>query len=230
MKRAFTLIELIVSLSLVSVVILGIFSINSVLSNNNQDYGQRYAVKSETQVTLDHILKNASLAVGDAATDSYGNSEQGILIGTAWGDPNSFCIHQDIPSGSSLDTTVANDPAGAPPNYPNSRWLCYTWNYTFASVIHPYQIGYCSMAYNDSGAGTRGAASCNGVGNTLYLGTAYSSPAASATFNSATGFSITLQNCLNNSASSCLGSSSTDPANNPQVQLSGSVIPAQESF
>ena len=63
-KTAFTLIELIVSSVLVSVVVLGIFSINSVLNNNNQDYGQRYLVKSETQATLNHILNNASLAVG----------------------------------------------------------------------------------------------------------------------------------------------------------------------
>jgi len=250
MKKAFTLIELIVSLSLVGIILLGIISINTVLNYNNQDYGQRYAVKSETQITLNHILNNASLAVGNGATDSFGNSEKGFLIGAgpcpgtpgdlgcsdSVNNPNSFCIHQDIPSGSSLDTTVVNNPASAPPNYTNSRWLCYTFYGSGAAT--PYQIFYCSMAYNDNGAGTRGAASCHGVANALYLGTAYSisnlSGASSPpSFTSTTGFSMTIQNCLNNAnpPGTCKSTgTSTDPANNPEVQVSGSVIPSQESF
>ena len=108
-KTAFSLIELIVTSLLVIIVMLGAFSINSVLTNNNQDYGQRYSVKSVTQITLNHILNNASLAVGSGTADNYGNIDQGILWGAGnppeitngvynnfngVGDPNSFCIHQ----------------------------------------------------------------------------------------------------------------------------------------
>ena len=41
-KTGFSLLELIIAAALVSVVILGIFAVNNVLTGNNQDYGQRY--------------------------------------------------------------------------------------------------------------------------------------------------------------------------------------------
>jgi len=238
-KTAFTLLELIVSLSLIGIILLGIISINTVLNYNNQDYGQRYLVKSETQTTLNHILNNASLAVGNTVVDPYGNIEQGILIGAAVGDANSFCIHQDIPvppqvplAGYNIDNTPVNNPASAPPNYSNSRWLCYT-RYPSSDLTYPYQIRYCAMPYIDS-ASNRGAANCLSGTETVgpfYLGTAYSIVTPVPTFTSTTGFSITIQNCLNNSLASCNSSgTSTDPANNPEVQVSGSVIPFQESF
>ena len=62
-KTALSLLELIIATALVSVIILGIFAINTVLSNNNIDYGQRYFVKSETQTTLNHILNNADTII-----------------------------------------------------------------------------------------------------------------------------------------------------------------------
>ena len=103
MKRIFsntaiTLIELIVSLSLVSVIVLGIISINTVLSNNGIDYGQRYLVKSQTQVTLNHILNDASMAAGSGV--QVGTplvNDTGVLVGAAMGAPtnNQFCIHQN---------------------------------------------------------------------------------------------------------------------------------------
>lgn len=233
MKKGITLIELIVSLSLLSIIVLGILSINTMLNYNNQDYGQRYFVRSATQTTLNHILNNASLAIGNTATDPYGNVEQGILIGQSGvGDPNSFCIHQDVPSGSSLDNASVNNPASTPPNYTNSRWLCYTYYGSGAGT--PYQIFYCAMPYNDS-ASYRGAASCKSAQVTVgpaYLGTAYSiiNPNPPS-FNSTTGFSITIQNCLNNALTTCDPSGiSRNPGSNPEVQLSGSVIPSQESF
>ncbi len=228
-KTGFTLIELIVSLMLVSVVVLGIFAINNVLSNNNQDYGQKYLVRSETQATLNHILNNASLAVGNTTTDPYGNLEQGILIGAAgMGDANSFCVHQDMPPNP-IDNAPVNYPSSAPPDYSNSRWLCYTW-YPSTNPTTPNQIFYCATPYNDS-LSYRGAASCNGIANSQFLGTAYSiaNPAPPA-FTNVT-FSITLQNCLNNSLSTCSSTgASTDPANNPEVQVSGSVSTPQESM
>jgi hypothetical protein len=96
------------------------------------------------------------------------------------------------------------------------------------------------MPYN-SALNFQGAANCtsaNVIGTQVYLGTAFSDPAAAATFNSTSGFTITLQNCLNNSETindslTCNGSGngiSSDPVNNPEVQVSGSVYPSQEGM
>src|SRR5450631_3425882 len=111
-KTAYTLIELIVSLLLVSVVVLGIFSINLVLNNNNQDYGQRYLVKSETQATLNHILNNASLAVGSGTTVGNQNvADQGIVSFTSNAVNQNFCVHQK-------------------PTTTTDTWACYEFDLT----------------------------------------------------------------------------------------------------
>ena len=235
-KTAFSLIELIVTSLLVIIVMLGAFSINSVLTNNNQDYGQRYSVKSVTQITLNHILNNASLAVGSGTADNYGNIDQGILWGAGnppeitngvynnfngVGDPNSFCIHQ---AANNNIVNAAND-----------IWLCYTW-YPSSDPTNPYQIFWCTSNFTTAGAlnSNRGAAvPC--AENTNFLGTAFINPVSSITFNSTSGFSITLLNCLNNAAlapaaCSVSGPPSGDPVNNPEIMLSGSVFPSQEGM
>ena len=74
-KTAFTLVELIVSLVLVGIVLLGLASITTILGTSNQDYGQKYLVKADTQTTLNHILNNASLAVGSGTSDAFGNQD-----------------------------------------------------------------------------------------------------------------------------------------------------------
>ncbi len=225
-QTAFTLIELIVSLMLVSVIVLGIFSINMVLSNNGQDYGQRYLVRSETQTTLNHILNDVSLAVGSATyVGSPSVLNQGILIGSQMGaaNNNSFCIHKQ-PNGS--DT-----------------WVCYWLDTTPADSTYQ-EIQYCNKTYNlNDAAGYRGAGGSCQVGTTQFLGTAYSItnlPAGSTLtqspyFVSSGGqllFSIVIENCLNDSAASCYNSNSAlqDPVNNPQVQVIGSAVPLQESI
>jgi len=221
-KTGFTLIELIVSIVLVSIVILGIFAINNVLSNNNQDYGQRYLVKSQTQATLNHILNNVSLAVGSSIADNFGNPDIGILYGPSLQAIDSLCIHQD--------------PNQTPGNYSDDIWLCYTW-YPPADPTYPNQIVYCTFGYTPAAGNpsTRGAGRCTADKNPTFLGTAYGTPANNLintiTFNNNNVFTITINNCLNDSAASCFNADpkKQDPANNPQVTVTGSASPAQES-
>lgn len=221
LPTAITLIELIVATMLVTVVLFGLVSINLVLNNNNQDYGQRFLLNSQTQAVLTHILNNASLAVGTGTTDSFGNLDQGILIGQLGvGDPNSFCIHQD--------------PNNTPGNYSDDIWFCYSWTAN-------YNINYCTMPYNAAGL-NRGAASCGSSGNLTsgptYLGTAFSMTNPVPTFSMnglAAGnqmvFTITIQNCLNDLAASCTSAgTSTDPVNNPEVVKTGSAFPLQQGM
>ena len=230
-KTAFTLIELIISLLLMSVIILGIYSIQQVLNSNTQDYGQRYLIKSETQIILDHMLTNANLAVGDvmkgdALTNSYNNQDYSILYGASnppgVNDANTFCIHQA--ANSNISGT------GSP------LWLCYTW-YPSTDGTYPNQIVYCTFPYQTATASPsfRGALPCkasNGpTTGPTFLGTSFAAPAV--TFVATTGsFTVTLKNCINNAPSgTCDGTSdgvSSDPVNNPEVKLSGTVFPPQE--
>jgi prepilin-type N-terminal cleavage/methylation domain-containing protein len=227
-KTAFSLIELIVALTLMSVIVLGIFSINMVLVNNNQDYGQRYLVKSATQITLNHILNNASLAVGSAnANDEpflIGTTNYGASDPNGVGDVNSFCMHQAGGAGNNL----INNASGI--------WLCYQ--------LTGNQINWCAETYVP-GNDPRGALSCSAAsaGGFLiagvpitFLGTAHSittlnGVSSPPVLDPITGFVITIQNCLDDSAASCYNATPSlqDPANNPQVQISGSVFPPQMS-
>jgi hypothetical protein len=107
-------------------------------------------------------------------------------------------------------------------------WACYELDLTSADSAY-HQIWYCNASYNlttvTRGATAAAAAACLGSGT--FLGTAYS---ATTTFSSTTNgpFAITLQNCLNDSATSCFNANSAlqDPVNNPQVTLSGTVYPS----
>ncbi len=218
-KTAISLIELIVATVLVAVVLLGIFSINMVINNNNQDFGQRFLVRSETQTTLNHILNNAFLAWTDP------NNDPSFLIPTL-ADPtnNTFCIHQP-PDKNQLDNSNiinSQNPAGI--------WLCYFSDGT--------QIQWCAENYNalppnygTSSCATAGANIIPFAGNNItFLGTAFSQFSILPPTHNNGMFNITIQNCLNNAAGSCKNTGvSTDLANNPEVQLSGSISTPQAS-
>jgi len=213
---ALTLIELIVSSMLVTIVLFGLFSITNVLSTNSQDYGQRYLLASQTQATLNHILNNVSLAVKD-----IGSGDTAIMYPVA-ADTNTFCIHQNVQCSSPVNgnpctlSPASDTPLNTPGVYTNDRWLCYT--------MSAHQINYCSMAYVPGASPWGATQNCSGVANKTFLGTAYSitNPNPPALANGI--FSMTVENCVDDSASSCntIGTS-TDLANNPEVARYGSI-------
>lgn len=223
-QNAFTLIELIVATLLIAVVIFGIFSIQLILSNNGQDLGQKYLVKSQTQTALNHILNNASLAysdtVGDPAIVTAG------IAGDAPGVTQSFCIHQPA-NKNGVVYNLANSATDI--------WLCYSWTNT---NLNPYQINWCAEPFGAAGT----PASCNAAiangniisvngNNVTFLGSAFSIAPTyiSSAANGGPLFSITIQDCLNNASGCRASGTSTDMNNNPEVPLSGSVIPLQAS-
>ncbi|MDE2008954.1 MAG: type II secretion system protein [Candidatus Omnitrophica bacterium] len=247
-NRAITLIELIVATLLVVVIISGIMAVNSALRNSNQDYGQKYFLKSETQAALNHMLNNASLAVGSANANDEAILVPGMALntgstGTTVTDAHTFCIHQPQGNGNNLINYAGGD-----------IWLCYQW-YPSTDPTYPYQIRWCAEKYT-AGADPRGASSCSTAGGNLlpdpttgntitFLGTAYSitstagtSLASSPSFianGSQLLFSINILNCLDNSDATNCGQGSTaavskDPVDNPEVQVSGSVVPQQASM
>jgi prepilin-type N-terminal cleavage/methylation domain-containing protein len=206
-KRAFTLIELMVSLALVSIVLLGIFSINMVLSNNNIDYGQRYLVKSDTQNTLNHILNDASLATGSGITvGTPPEVDKGILTAADGLTTDQICIHED----------QAGD-----------NWVCYKFDGA------AFQISSCSKPYLLTGdaTGKRGA---NAACAYTFVGTAKGiTPTFTNTGNQLL-FTVNIWNCLDDTALTCDGGGgigiSSDTANNPEVSLTASTTQPQENI
>lgn len=195
-------------------VILGLSSVNNALSNNNQDYGQRYLVKSETQNTLNSVLSAAQDAVGSGTmlctTDTRPFrplgalpclspvADRGILIGKQMGNnnPQSFCVHQK--------------PGGA------DQWACY-------NLQPDHQIMMCHKDYNLADqAGYRGAsAACSDL--PVFVGSANSLEINFSNSQNQLSFSVTIKNSLNNDISS-------DAENNPEVILTGGISPLQEGI
>ena len=166
-------------------------------------------------------------------SDSYGNKDYGILLGAGAppgvGDANTVCIHQPDGTGNN----IINDTS-----HPMGIWLCYTW--FPAGNANQYQIYWCTSNYTPAASASapsyyRGAAACTAAStNWTFLGSAFSwAPSftqSASSGNSQLQFSLTLNNCLNDAAATCNAGGagvSSDPVNNPEVQLTGSVAPPQ---
>lgn len=109
--KAITLTELLVASAVVGFVLLGITASNTILQKSSQDFSASYFVAQSTQNSLNHILKNASMAVGSLSYPGYFYQETGAA-GTQY---RAFCFNQttDDPSDSS-----------------KANWVCYTWTHS----------------------------------------------------------------------------------------------------
>jgi len=209
---AFTLIELIVSMTLMGIVVAGLLSINVVLTSNSKEYSTKAMLEANTQAVLNHILHNANLAVGSGSkiqlTDGTIIDDKGIMMGAEIGDAQSICIHQD-PNNTPNDTS-------------DDIWYCYTDQ----GHSSDYQLKYCTRPYTLDPP-YRGASSCGGSGTVVgTLGAV-----TFLTYDKTSGFKITVGNCIDNHADSCTTTESLrDPANNPEVLLTGSVFPPQQAW
>lgn len=213
-----TLIEMIIAILLVSIVVLGLFSVSSILLDSSQDYGKRYVLASQTQATLNNILNQAALAVGTGIQQDNGImiSNFGSRVGL-----NTMCIHK-VPQGS--QQAYYNRAGGYWVYGPSTTWACYTW-FPGSHGTYPYQIMSCSFNYL-SGPSPNGADNCDSqlAQNQQYVGSAFS---IFPVFSNGV-FSMTINNCYNNAASSCQASGfSGDRFNNPEIVKTGSVATLQ---
>ncbi len=234
-KTAFTLIELIVSLMLVSVIILGVFAISVVFRDNNLDFGQRYLVKSETQATLNHVLNNLSLAVGDG-TNINGDVNYGIMGAGVYG----VCVHQ------AKNNNIINSSSDI--------WLCYNWygpGTATTSSSGPNQIWYCTMPYNTSSPGgtylgawvfppfvfAYDTNACNPSVNPYinsgptYLGTAAGFEAYPPLYsNGQLSASVMIYNCIDDSSPTCQWLGISTNHNDYETEALGSVVSSQQGL
>ena len=180
-EKALSLMELVLATGIIGIIIWGMTSSELVFYNNSKNYGSQYAVTSMTVATLNHIINNASKAVG-----SDGESDKGILTQTdlLQADPT-FCIHQK-------------------PTSSTHQWYCYTQIGTdIYGCIRPYTASPIPPI--------RGAEQCTRSNRRIGGAIAETISDSNPTFDLNTLiFSITINNCFNPALSTCSQSSNPD--------------------
>ncbi|MBF0490537.1 MAG: hypothetical protein HQL15_07955, partial [Candidatus Omnitrophica bacterium] len=181
------------------------------LQKSTNDFGSSYANKAQSSAVLDHILRNAGLAMGSDMGPAF---DKGILIGAdETGDANTFCIHQDVNNQGIANQDTAQDTT-------DDHWLCYT-------LITPAAgksggVYYCYKGYDTSQScpNCRGASACTStVGTSTFLGTATTWTPTFTSVGRRLLFSISITSSIPSSNGSTVGS-----------VVSGSVTPAMHSI
>ncbi len=122
---AFTLFEVIISTVVVAIIMLGIVTSMISLEKMNRISSDGYYVMQNSSNALNHILKNASLAVGSPAYPGFATGTAG---GTSLGmDSQGNTISSRVSGGGNVNTFCFNQTAGDPAVATSNSWLCYTW-------------------------------------------------------------------------------------------------------
>ncbi|MBF0490533.1 MAG: hypothetical protein HQL15_07935 [Candidatus Omnitrophica bacterium] len=211
-NKAMTLIEILVATAVASMVLFGALLSTTALQKSTNDFGANYANKAQSSAVLDHILRNAGLAMG---SDMGPEFDKGILIGSAeTGDADTVCIHQDVDDKGVENLDSAQDTK-------DDHWLCYSLK-TSGTTRGIY---YCYKSYDSSVScpTCRGASACSVTDK--FLGTA-SSWIPSFKLN---GRQLLFTMSITSRLKSTSDVKSND-GSNPETTVSGGVSPAMHSI
>ncbi|MBF0620025.1 MAG: prepilin-type N-terminal cleavage/methylation domain-containing protein [Candidatus Omnitrophica bacterium] len=200
--KGVTLVELLISMLIVSIMIGGIFAANHAIQSIDKSQTYRSTLFIQTQVTLDTIRNDAAHAVGTA-------NDVGVCINNTADDTNYFCFRRE----------------GSP-----RTWACYT-RYKNASG-NRVNLGRCTFASGGVSCGTDptacpncGQASCLQFGAYTYVGTmtedVFTSPQNPPNFTSL-GFSMKVINREDPAAAKS--------PTNPEVILEVTTYPEEHSW
>ena len=182
-QKAISLVELIIATGIVFLVIWGMTSTELIFHKSSRDYSSKAVVAASTVATLNHILNNASKAVG---SDGVIDSDLGILVPDA-GASRTFCIHQKPTSNS-------------------DQWYCYSQIDTrIFACIKSYVVGipyrgadYCADTDQYIGGAVAGTIAISPLNPNFNL--------------SNLTFTITINNCLYPALATC-NATAHDPNN-----------------
>ncbi len=247
--RSFTIIEILVASIVVSIILLGVITTSISLSNSARFSSGNYFVTQSTQSTLNHILKNAALAIGTPSNPGFvgmntlwdkddlgnpikapdgtvleGNPPLSDLVGS--GKPSTFCIHQNLSLNGSYNILNSNA---------YHRWLCYTLDTATKNIY------WCARAYDvNNPPGTAGylssqpaninhtgGAPCSTTDNLLGTATNISTSLSinAAGSSQKVEFQVTIDNCLDPNGN-VFGQCVAGGSNNPYVQKTGTISPS----
>ncbi|MBF0489725.1 MAG: prepilin-type N-terminal cleavage/methylation domain-containing protein [Candidatus Omnitrophica bacterium] len=219
-KQAITLVEILVATVIASMVLFGALLSTTALQKSANDFGGSYVNKAQSSEVLDHMLRNASLAMGSDMGPAF---DKGILIGAdETGDANTFCIHQDVDALGVANQTSTGESTAKDTS--DDHWLCYT----LATSEDTKGVYYCYKDYVASGAcpTCRGAGACKvGLSGTRFLGSMSSWMPTFTLKGRQLLFSIHMTSRLKSTSTE-----KTSDGSNPETTVSGSVTPAVHSF
>ena len=107
-RRALTLTELIIATVIIGIIMIGVVSSDYAVRNHANNQGAGAVLTLNTRVLVDHIMKNAALAIGDKNNLGFSFAPNAVLNSP----PGFFCVRQDINN--------------TPSDYSDDQWACYT--------------------------------------------------------------------------------------------------------
>lgn len=236
-NSGFTLIEIIVSSTVVGVLLLGIITASISIQRSSKSAADSYFVTFSTQNLLNHIIQEAYKAVGSpsypgviigtapAGTDASGNP----VFAAGTGDADTMCFFQQN-YGVEMGEIIAN--GGALPGYLPADAAVPTWAcYTYPAVGSYGDVHFCKNAFVNDSAVNYGAGVCTtassgyvkSLGSVKSVTPSFSIVATQGGAQKAL-FEVSVLSCLN----PALGCASGDAAN-PAVTKNGGVSPAAHS-
>ncbi|MBF0490532.1 MAG: hypothetical protein HQL15_07930 [Candidatus Omnitrophica bacterium] len=198
--------------SVASMVLMGALLSTTALQKSANDHGAGYENQSQASLVLDHILHNASLAMG---SDMNKDSDKGILVGSAeTGDADTVCIHQDVDDKGVMHLDSAQDTK-------DDHWLCYSLK-TSGTTRGIY---YCYKSYDSSVScpTCRGASACSVTDK--FLGTASSWIPRFEPNGRQLLFTMSITSRLKSTSDV-----KSNDGSNPETTVSGGVSPAMHSI
>ncbi len=233
--KSFTLIEVLVASVVVSIILLGVITSSLSLNNNARYAAGSYYVTENIQNILNDIHSNAFQAYGTPDNpgfvgissitniDSTGasiaswNSGNISIADLPSGDPNTFCIHQNLKTDGTFDEAFPDS---------NHRWVCYTFiSSNLYSCVKSFDATCLPNSSCYQTSSQPGACSSTDT-NYRLVGALKVKPVTELRINAQQSgqqealFKVTLETCLNPSDVNC-GSLSTR-SSNPYATKTGS--------
>lgn len=133
LKKSLTLIELLIAISLLSVITFAIFNIDLFSRFHTISADRRVRLQNEVSYVLDHMTKEISRAIGNELVN---NDDTVVDTGTIGGD-TAIRIYIDANGNGRRDT---------PPSAATDFWRAYC--FTGIAGPNPFQIRYCPRCTN----------------------------------------------------------------------------------
>lgn len=150
--KSVTLLELLIAIVLLSIVVLGLTSIDFFSRNNVVNADIRARLQNKVYLALEHMRKNIILAIGNENLDG---ADQVVDISdtTEVDEKARMKVFTDV----NLDG-VRQTPVGPPPAVGDDHWVVYNWFGEQGAAANWFQLRYCSYCRNKQCNGANCAA------------------------------------------------------------------------
>lgn len=153
-NKSVTLLELLLAIVLLSIIVLGLTSIDFFSRHNVVNADVKARLQNKGYLGLEHIKRNALLAIGNETISYPAQAESVIDIRqiTGLNESARLKIFQDV----NMDG-IRQEPVGIP-LVSEDHWTVYRWYSNTGAPIDRYQLQYCGWCRNKTCNGANCAA------------------------------------------------------------------------